>query len=495
MDYLNALETAEIWGVSLQTVLKYCHEGQIQGAYKEGKEWHIPEDAKLPIKRRYNKKRNFTFIDLFCGIGGFHQAMNDLGGTCVFACDINAQCREVYKKNFCTGNEFPVMGDIRDAIKKNAIPEFDVLCGGFPCQTFSKAGLQNGFRVVQNKQGETDDRGQLFYRIIDILKQHTECKYIVLENVRNLADKKENWEVICSELKALDFIITEEPIIASPHMFGIPQVRERVFILGIKKDAIDKRKKLPKGYLTPELLHIEKYKQPITEDHNCLSSVLEDKVDDKYIIPEDKEEIIGIWEEFKNNVHGLLSPFWLHKAGVGIYNRDEYYEDPDIGYQEMPEWKQNMVMKSRRVYEQNYKFIDSWVVRHDMLNRSLLHQKLEWNVGSDYESMKDCIIQIRQSGVRVKRPNFFPSLVVMRNTPIIWDKEKNHYRYITPREAAKLQSFNGNFKFSDIDSVSYEQLGNSVNVKLVKMFANELFKLGVWQKNDTDYVQIRFVWG
>ena len=86
------------------------------------------------------KNRNFKFIDLFCGIGGFHQAMSNLGGKCVYACDINAVCREVYKNNFCPNEEFFVGSDIKKAVKENCIPKFDVLCGGFPCQTFSKAG-------------------------------------------------------------------------------------------------------------------------------------------------------------------------------------------------------------------------------------------------------------------------------------------------------------------------------------------------------------------
>jgi DNA (cytosine-5)-methyltransferase 1 len=297
------------------------------------------------------------------------------------------------------------MGDIVEAIEKMAIPKFDVLCGGFPCQTFSKAGLQNGFKVVENERGEKDERGQLFYRIIDILKEHPECKFIVLENVRNLADKKENWDVICDELKKQDFVITEEPLIVSPHTFGVPQVRERVFILGIRSSALDKRKKLPKGYLTSDVLHIDKYKKPITDKDNCLSAILDDDVDVKYCVSPAIEEILNIWEEFREHVKGLMSPFWIHKAGIGIYNRELYLSDPEIGFQAMPLWKQKLVMKSRIMYENNSQFIDDWIAVHDMRNRNMLHQKFEWNVGTDCETMKDGIIQIRQSGIRVKRPN------------------------------------------------------------------------------------------
>ena len=130
------------------------------------------------------------------------------------------------------------------------------------------------------------------------------------------------------------------------------------------------------------------------------------------------------------------------------------------------------------MYENNTRFIDDWIKKYDMRSRNMLHQKFEWNCGTDCSSIKDGIIQIRQSGIRVKRPNYFPSLVVMKNTPIVWDKTWEHFRFITPREAAKLQSFSANYKFGNIDSVTYEQLGNSVNVELVRIFAEELFKFG-----------------
>ena len=478
MSYLNVKDIAKKWNIVPEMVSKLCKDGRVPGACKHGKAWMIPEDTQKPTITRQKRERVFKFIDLFCGIGGFHQAMKQLGGECVFACDISLQCRDVYKNNFCPNEEFTVYGDIKKAIKDNVIPKFDVLCGGFPCQTFSKAGLQNGFDVIEKENGEKDERGQLFYRIIDILSEHPECKYIVLENVRNLADKEDNWNVICNELKQQGFVITEEPIIESPHHFGIPQVRERVFILGIKEDVLDKRRKLPSGYLTRELLNIDSKLNPCSENGNCLEYILDDDVDDVYCVSDEIEELLNIWEEFRENVVGLTSPFWIHKAGIGIYNRDEYENDPEIGYKEMPDWKKKLVMKSRVMYEDNYDFIDAWIERHNMRDRHLIHQKFEWNCGTDCESIKDGIIQIRQSGVRVKRPNYFPSLVAMKNTPIVWDSQKKHYRYITPKESAKLQSFDENYIFSNADVASYRQLGNAVNVELVRMFAEELFRFG-----------------
>lgn len=242
MNYLTVKEVSTLWNLSTVMITKYCLDNRIADVKKENGRWLIPDNANKPVdlrKKLEHKEKGFTFVDLFCGIGGFHQAMASLGGKCVFACDINELCRKVYEANYkVDGDDLIISDDIKKAAKQNNIPQFDVLCGGFPCQTFSKAGKRNGFQVVENENGETDDRGQLFFRIIDILNDHPECNYVILENVRNLADNEDNWQIVCDELKALGFIITENPIIESPHHFGIPQVRDRVYILGIKEAAI-----------------------------------------------------------------------------------------------------------------------------------------------------------------------------------------------------------------------------------------------------------------
>ena len=478
MEYLTIKETAKKWKLGPGMVTKYCLDKRIPGAKKENGRWCIPETAKKPLSLKEIAPLNheFRFIDLFCGIGGFHQALTSLGGQCVFACDKNALCREVYTANYADDNqEMIIDGDIRNAINVNVIPQFDVLCGGFPCQTFSKAGKGNGFKVVEKENGERDDRGQLFYRIIDILQNHPECRYVILENVRNLADKEDNWSIICEELKGQGFVITETPIIESPHNFGIPQVRERVYILGIREEAIQAEELREKGEITREMLNIERYYRRCPK--NCIPMLMDDEVDPKYFVPDELVEVLDIWEEFLQNIKDIKSPFWLHKAGLGIYDDEEYKRDPNIGYADMPDWKKEMVWRSRVMYNNNYAFIDEWQRRYNMTERSLVHQKFEWNASRDCKSIKEGITQFRQSGVRVKNPDYFPSLVAINNTPIVWDKNLNRYRYLSPQEAAKLQSFKKNFIFNDSDATSYRQLGNAVNVLIVKMFAKELLSL------------------
>jgi DNA (cytosine-5)-methyltransferase 1 len=108
-----------------------------------------------------------------------------------------------------------------------------------------------------------------------------------------------------------------------------------------------------------------------------------------------------------------------------------------------------------------------------------VYRKFEWNCGPNYKDFKNCIIQFRQSGLRIKNSDKFPSLVAIVNTPIIFDNTLNEYRRITIREAANLQSFRKNYNFICEKQISYKQLGNSVNVKVIKIIAKALFSLAV----------------
>lgn len=447
----------------------FVFKRQDPGCYKTWKKWLIPSTASMPEdgrkkNKRHDEKAKFRFIDLFAGIGGFHQAMRFLGGECVMAAEINQACVDTYNLNFTTYEGF-VRGDV-NKIDPVEIPAFEVVCAGFPCQPFSKAGQQKGF--------QDQKRGNLFYKIMDILDVHPEVQFVVLENVRNLADKTENWEIIRSELLKRDFVITKDALILSPSDFGLPQIRERVYILGVRRTHCNSKIQ-EQGYIAREDLNIDKYLR--TCKIGDALSILEENVSDDYVIPEEQSNMIAAWDELRiqTGIKVIGYPLWIHCFGVGVDSDADLKKT--VGYDEMPDWKKRFVDKNRAFYLKHRDYIDGWIERYDMLNRIKLYQKFEWNCGEDVNNMHDAIIQIRQSGIRCKRTTFFPSLVAIVNTPIVWDKHKNAYRHITPREAANLQNFDQRYKFSGTDNQIYQQLGNSVNVRVLKILCKNLFEL------------------
>lgn len=166
----------------------------------------------------------FTFIDLFAGIGGFRIAMQNLQGKCVFSSEIDKYAKKTYELNF---GEIP-FGDITK-INENDIPEHDILCAGFPCQSFSIAGKRKGF--------EDETRGTLFFDIARIIKAK-KPKAFFLENVKGLKnhDKGRTLKTILRVLREdLDYYVPEPKIINAKD-FGVPQNRERIFIVGFRND-------------------------------------------------------------------------------------------------------------------------------------------------------------------------------------------------------------------------------------------------------------------
>ncbi|ACB53859.1 putative site-specific DNA-methyltransferase [Crocosphaera subtropica ATCC 51142] len=181
------------------------------------------------------KKKTLKFIDLFAGIGGFRLAFEKAGYHCVYSCEINDHCRQVYYDNF---GELPDQ-DITKIIPKN-IPDFDILTAGFPCQPFSICGKREGFK---------DTRGTLFFHICEIIEVK-KPKVIVLENVKHLIHHQQGktLETIIYALEDLGYLVDYKLLNAKD--FGVPQNRERIIIIGTlnKKfnfDLIDIQKNVP----------------------------------------------------------------------------------------------------------------------------------------------------------------------------------------------------------------------------------------------------------
>jgi DNA (cytosine-5)-methyltransferase 1 len=171
------------------------------------------------------EKPKFKFIDLFAGIGGFRIAMQDLGGKCVFTSEWDEAAKKTYEANF---GERP-FGDITKEFTKSFIPDdFDVLCAGFPCQAFSIAGRRGGFN---------DTRGTLFFDVAEIIRRK-KPKALFLENVKGLRnhDKGKTLSTILNVLRNDLGYYVPEPQIINAKDFGVPQNRERIFIVGFRKD-------------------------------------------------------------------------------------------------------------------------------------------------------------------------------------------------------------------------------------------------------------------
>ena len=189
------------------------------------------------------KNPKFTFIDLFAGIGGFRMAFQNLGGQCVFSSEWDAQAQKTYFANY---GEVP-FGDITSEQTKQYIPDnFDILCAGFPCQAFSLAGKRLGFE---------ETRGTLFFDVAEILRRK-QPKAFFLENVKGLAihDKGKTLKTILNTLDEIGYTVVP-PQIVNAMCFGVPQHRERIYIVGFRKDLGIK----PGDFSYPEQKEVTKH--------------------------------------------------------------------------------------------------------------------------------------------------------------------------------------------------------------------------------------------
>ncbi|MGY4537464.1 DNA (cytosine-5)-methyltransferase 1 [Mucilaginibacter sp. UYNi724] len=264
----------------------------------------------IPFPGPKDGKEKFTFIDLFAGIGGFRLALQNLGGLCVYSSEYDKFAQKTYFANF---GETP-FGDITKEETKSFIPKkFDILCGGFPCQPFSIAGVSKKNSLGRKHGFEDEKQGNLFFHVAEIIEKHRP-KVFFLENVKNLVshDKGNTFKVIKQTLLDLGYSFNHR-VLNGKHF--VPQHRDRTIMVGFDKEVFG------------EDMSFDFDLVKLPEANHPIKSILKDNVDSKYTLTD------NLW-------HYLQEYAKKHKAkgngfGFGMVNLDgisrtmsaRYYKD------------------------------------------------------------------------------------------------------------------------------------------------------------------------
>lgn len=391
---------------------------------------------------------SFRYVDLFAGIGGFAASMNSLGGEIHLAAEIDELAAATYELNLGHDPRRNVL-DVANAASK--LGNYEVLTGGFPCQPFSKSGAQ---------KGTSEARGTLFGEIEKIVTA-SKPLVIVLENVRNLVGPrhKDEWNRIIGFLRSAGYRVSSIPAEFSPHLLpkelgGRPHHRIRIFITATYNPG-------PRGINEEEPLPAVTLKSGAMPKWRLEKDLpLDKKVSPSYKLTSQELEWLQAWDQvlaYWRSIYESKFP------GMPIWS-DYWKSRKPSDFSEMPKWKQNFVVKNMNFYAENKAFLDKWLNDWQVRDKfPASRRKFEWQAG-DLDSIFKGLIQLRPSGIRVKKPDYVPTLVALNQTPIYGP----YKRRLTEIEVARLQGFPRNWKPNeDNRAATYKQMGNAVHIGVI----------------------------
>ena len=426
------------------------------------------------------RNQKFTFIDLFSGVGGFRIPLEQLGGKCLAYSEIDKQAIKVYENNFDTNNEV-YLGDITK-VKKT--PKADIIVGGVPCQAWSVAGKKEGFK---------DPRGKLWKDTIRVIKKNKPATFI-FENVKGLYDprNKASLKLIITEFRKCNYEVNHR--VLNAYDFGLPQNRDRLFIVGIRNDI-----KFDFNFPLP----VKKSKQLIKIIDGL--DINENHLDKKKFIP--------------RNLFGEKIPFSRNRFQKNDELNDFFiFCDTRNGHTTIHSWDlkktSNLekkiclaVLKNRRkkIYGKwdgnplSFKSIKELVPEATKKNLSNLIKKdiLTQEKDGRYELMNTKNSAGINGVYRVFLPqsDIFSTITATENRDFIATKSiagknpndykkrfineiflKKNYRLLNGRETARLQGFPDSFKIHSNDKIAKKQFGNAVPTNVVYYLAKELMK-------------------
>jgi DNA (cytosine-5)-methyltransferase 1 len=445
----------------------------------------ISKQVELPLKLVTHQKQ-FTFIDLFAGIGGFRIALDKLGGQCLGYSEIDKQAIKVYQQNFISYfNKHEI--ELGDITKISQLPHsVDIIVGGVPCQPWSVAGCLRGFE---------DKRGKLWFDVIRLVNKN-QPKGFIFENVSGLASPKnrDNLELILSELANTGYCVKWKVLHA--YDFGLPQNRDRVFIVGIRRDIERCQEyKFPKPLnIHPKILDILdelkniNFVEKVKLDANTLFKGVippsrtrfqkDDELNDFFIFSDlrNGHTTIHSWDIINTSDREKMICLTLLK-----YRRSKKYGDKDgnplsfdnfreiiidIGINEL-----NILVKKgifRLTSDHKYEFVNSKNMTGINNIYRIILPTAEIFPTLTATGSKDYIATV---SIHANHPQEYKNLFLEK----IYQPQK--YIPITAKHACKLQGFPLNFEYHKKDEVAKKQFGNAVPVPVVEYVAKELLKI------------------
>jgi DNA (cytosine-5)-methyltransferase 1 len=451
--------------------------------------------------------KKVKFIDLFAGIGGFHHAAMKVfpGAECVMAVEWDKDCQKVYSTAFpetdlrgdiCEVLSITKHGEAQEASAKeirehDLVPEHDILFAGFPCQPFSKGGAQKGM--------SEQTQGTLFHEIMRIIEARRP-RLVILENVANLVghDEGRTWDTIIKALRGASYNVDKEPLVLSPHEVkkargGAPQNRPRVYIVAVDAE---------KGLKVPDNSNLLDPSDWRTESSPAWDIETIFKGSDPEETELDAKELrwLEAWDDFVRKVPAddlpgfpIWADAWygrMRKPGRVEGSTSTLRAKRSDEEQDDPEWWTDFVAKNKRFYKEHAALLDKWFDKWKVSDFPESRRKLEWQARRHHptrtdRTLRDCLIQLRPSGIRVKPPTYAPALVAMAQTPVVGLGET--WRRIGPAEAGVLQGFTNYRPWKKVmrtdptfrAGAAYKQFGNAVNIgvaALVLKRASEAIK-------------------